>query len=280
MARLSYSLCSQQDPPSPPSAFDVITTLQPDVPSKLSASSVRSLTIQQWASLWKVRAFAVFPAAGSIGNTPGRCLQEYVNALAGCLAEIPTDTSAEPDSCPAFVRMNELLQEAHKIIAGLAVLNPRTLRLWHALPNMERTEEGPPGPGWAEAVVVRCALQHRERCRPPCLGAYLCAAQDAVGLSQDQMRDGLALRRAYLLRSQRIVRERQAISTKLAELDHGLRPGWPGRSPFSMSNWVCALANGVMLQACSVFHKVHPVLRRAYPVPQQEAFAEAMQACG
>lgn len=55
-------------------------------------------------------------------------------------------------------------------------------------------------------------------------------AQDAVELSKEQVRDGLALRRAYLLRSQQINQERQAISTQLADEHLGLPDALTGRS--------------------------------------------------
>ena len=57
-------------------------------------------------------------------------------------------------------RMEQLLKEANSLIAGLVHVNPRTLREWHVLTNMERQEEGYDGPSkeTLEAVVVRAGL--------------------------------------------------------------------------------------------------------------------------
>lgn len=80
-------------------------------------------------------------------------LQEYVNALAGCMAEMPPGVQTTP-------RMEQLLKEANSLIAGLVHVNPRTLREWHVLTNMESQEEGFDGPSkeTLEAVVVRAGL--------------------------------------------------------------------------------------------------------------------------
>ena len=86
--------------------------------------------------------------------------------MAACLAELHSYAVSAagahtfnscPGSSPAMLRLDQLLHEAHMLIAGLAVLNPGILRTWHVLPTMEQKGR-PSGPGWAEAVVVRRIL--------------------------------------------------------------------------------------------------------------------------
>ena len=93
---------------------------------------------------------------GLIAYTLSYCLlQEYVNALAGCMAEMP------PGVQTTTPRMEQLLKEANSLIAGLVHVNPRTLREWHVLTNMESQDEGYDGPSkeTLEAVVVRAWAQ-------------------------------------------------------------------------------------------------------------------------
>ena len=46
--------------------------------------------------------------------------------------------------------------------------------------------------------------------------------QDNVSVSEEQRRDGLALRKAYILRSSQIVQKRQHISKQMADLQEQL----------------------------------------------------------
>ena len=59
-----------------------------------------------------------------MGHSP--CLQKYV---------LPSERRVEGSSSEldnAMLRLDQLLQEVHSLIAGLAVLNPLTLRMWLA----------------------------------------------------------------------------------------------------------------------------------------------------
>lgn len=103
---------------------------------------------------WQSCAHAEQPCPGLTAYVLSFCLlQEYVNALAGCMAEMPPGVQTTP-------RMEQLLKEANSLIAGLVHVNPRTLREWHVLTNMESQEEGFDGPSkeTLEAVVVRAGL--------------------------------------------------------------------------------------------------------------------------
>ena len=66
-----------------------------------------------------------------------------------------------PPGVQTTPRMEQLLKEANSLIAGLVHVNPRTLREWHVLTNMESQDEGYDGPSkeTLEAVVVRAGLR-------------------------------------------------------------------------------------------------------------------------